>query len=235
MITLYGMTSPNVVKIIIALEELGLPYELKAVDVFKGEQFDSEFLKLNPLAKVPVIVDTEGPDGRPYTVFESGAILIYLAEKTGKLLPSERKARCDVIQWLMIQLTGVGPMFGQYVHFIRFAAQGNEYSVSRYRTQVKRLCEVLDRRFGEAEYLGGAEYTIADIATIPWLRNLKLFFGDGVAAYPKLMAWVEKLDKRPAVARAVALVEKMRATLTAFGKAAPEDLDKMFGRGRHAA
>ena len=229
------MTSPNVVKIIIALEELGLPYELKAVDVFKGEQFDAEFLKLNPLAKVPVIVDTEGPDGKSYTVFESGAILIYLAEKTGKLLPREGKARYDAMQWLMIQLTGVGPMFGQYVHFIRFAAQGNEYSVSRYRTQVKRLCEVLDRRLGEAEYLGGAEYTIADIATIPWTRDLKLFLGDGVAAYPKLMAWVEKLDKRPAVARAVALLEKMRATLTAFDKAAPENLDKMFGRGKHAA
>ncbi len=233
MITLYGMTSPNVVKVILALEELGLPYELKAVDVFAGEQFNAEFVKLNPSAKVPVIVDSDGPGGKPYTLFESGAILLYLAEKTGKLLATEPRARYDAIQWLMIQLTGVGPMFGQYVHFIRFAAEGNAYSVSRYRTQVKRICEVLDRRLGEAEYLGGSEYTIADVATLPWARNLKMLIGD-VSAYPKLMAWVEKLDKRPAVARSVAIVEKMRATLTAFDKAAPEKLDKMFGRGQHA-
>ena len=142
MITLYGMTSPNVVKIIIALEELGLPHELKTVDVFSGQQFDPAFVKLNPNAKVPVIVDSDGPGGKPYTVFELGAILLYLAEKTGKLLPTERKARYDVMQWLMVQLTGVGPMFGQYVHFIRFAPQGNDYSLSRYRTQVKRVCEV---------------------------------------------------------------------------------------------
>jgi GST-like protein len=236
MITLYGMTSPNVVKIIIALEELGLPYELKTVDVFKGEQFDKEFVKLNPFAKVPVVVDADGPGGKPYTLFESGAILLYLAEKTGKFLPSERKARYDAIQWLMIQLTGVGPMFGQYVHFMRFAAEGNAYSVSRYRTQVKRLCEELDRRLGEAAYLGGSEYTIADIATLPWARNLKILIGEpAAAAYPKLMAWVAKLEQRPAVARSIALVEKMRATLTPFDKATPEDLDKMFGRGTHAA
>jgi GST-like protein len=235
MITLYGMTSPNVVKIIIALEELELPYEVKTVDVFKGEQFDKEFVKLNPFAKVPVIIDSEGPGGKPYTLFESGAILLYLAEKTGKLLPSERQPRYDAIQWLMIQLTGVGPMFGQYVHFMRFAAQGNEYSVSRYRTQVKRLCEELDRRLGQTEYLGGSEYTIADVATFPWARNVKMLIGEAAADYPKLTAWVEKLDKRPAVARSVALVEKMRATLTSFDKATPENLDKMFGRGKHAA
>jgi GST-like protein len=234
MITLYGMTSPNVVKIIIALEELGAPYELKTVDVFKGEQFNPDFVKLNPSAKVPVIVDSEGPDGKPYTLFESGAILLYLSEKSGELLPESITARYDAIQWLMVQLTGVGPMFGQYVHFMRFAAQGNEYSLSRYRTQIKRLCEVLEARLGQVAYLGGSEYTIADIATYPWARNLKALIGDGVTAYPKLMAWVEKIDKRPAVARSIALVEKMRATLTPFDKAAPEDLDKMFGRGQHA-
>jgi GST-like protein len=235
MITLYGMTSPNVVKIIIALEELELPYQLKTVDVFKGEQFDPEFVRLNPSAKVPVIVDAEGAGGKPYTVFESGAILVYLAEKARKLLPADGAARYDAMQWLMIQLTGVGPMFGQYVHFMRFAAQGNDYSVSRYRTQVKRICEVLDKRLGEVPYLGGSEYTIADVATLPWARNLKLLIGDGVSAYPNLMAWVERLDQRPAVARAIASVEKMRATLTQFDKATPEDLDKMFGRGKHAA
>ena len=228
------MTSPNVVKIILALEELELPYELKTVDVFAGQQFDLEFVKLNPNAKVPVIVDTEGPDGKSYTVFESGAILIYLAEKTGKFLPREGKARYDAMQWLMIQLTGVGPMFGQYVHFIRFAAQGNEYSVSRYRTQVKRLCEVLDARLGAHPYLGGAEYSIADIATYPWVRNIKLLLGDSMNAYQHLTAWVATIDKRPAAARAVALVEKIRPTLTLPDKAEPEALDKLFGRGKHA-
>jgi len=234
MITLYGMTSPNVVKIIIALEELGLPYELKTVDIFNGQQFDPAFVKLNPNAKVPVIVDSDGPGGKPYTVFESGAILLYLAEKTGKFLPKEGGARYDVIQWLVVQLTGVGPMFGQFVHFFRFAPQGNEYSVSRYRTQVKRVCEVLETRLGETPYLGGAEYSIADIATFPWGRNVKMLLGEGANAYPKVLAWVDKIEKRPAVVRAVAAVEKMRETLTPFDKAKPEMLDKIFGRGQHA-
>jgi len=234
MITLYGMTSPNVVKIIIALEELGLPYEFKAVDIFTGQQFDPAFVKLNPNAKVPVIVDSDGPGGKPYTVFESGAILLYLAEKAGKFLPTERAARYDVIQWLVVQLTGVGPMFGQFVHFFRFAPQGNDYSVSRYRTQVKRVCDVLETRLGEVPYLGGAEYSIADMATFPWGRNIKMLLGDGANAYPKILAWVEKIEKRPAVASAIAKVEKMRETLTAFDKAKPEMLDKIFGRGQHA-
>ncbi|MBV9434269.1 MAG: glutathione S-transferase N-terminal domain-containing protein [Hyphomicrobiales bacterium] len=234
MITLYGMTSPNVVKIIIALEEVGLPHEFKPVDVFTGQQFDPAFVKLNPNAKVPVIVDSDGPGGKPYTVFESGAILLYLAEKTGKFLPTECKARYDVIQWLMVQLTGVGPMFGQFVHFFRFAPQGNDYSVSRYRTQVKRVCDVLEARLGEAAYLGGAEYSIADMATFPWARNLKMLFGEGANAYPKILAWVEKIEKRPAVARSIEKVEKLRATLTPFDKAKPEILDKIFGRGQHA-
>jgi GSH-dependent disulfide-bond oxidoreductase len=234
MITLYGMTSPNVVKIVIALEELQLPFELKTVDVFAGQQFDPGFVELNPNAKVPVIVDSDGPGGKPITLFESGAILIYLAEKTGKLLPTEPTARYDVLQWLMVQLTGVGPMFGQYVHFFRFASQGNDYAVSRYRTQVKRLCEVLDARLAKAAYLGGAEYSIADIATFPWARNIKNFPGAEAGAYPHLSAWVDAIDKRPAAARAVAMIEKVRATLTTPDKSAPEILDKMFGRGKHA-
>ena len=234
MITLYGMTSPNVVKVIIALEELGLPHQLKTVDVFSGQQFEADFVKLNPNAKVPVIVDSEGPGGKPYTVFESGAILLYLAEKTGKLLPTEGAARYDIIQWLMVQLTGVGPMFGQFVHFFRFAPQGNDYSVSRYRTQVKRVCEVLEGRLAAAPFLGGAEYSIADVATFPWARNLKVFLGEGANAYPKVLAWVDKIEKRPPVARALAVVKKMRETLTPFDKAKPELLDKVFGRGQHA-
>src|SRR6201996_3352191 len=165
MITLYGMGSPNVVKIYIALEELALPYTVQPVDVFTGKQFDDAFLSLNPNAKVPVIVDPDGPGGKPYTCFESGAILLYLAEKTGKLLPKDPAAKFDAIQWLMTQMSTVGPMFGQYVHFIRFAPPGNDYSRSRYATQVHRVCEVIDRRPAAVPYLGGSDYSVAGVAT----------------------------------------------------------------------
>ncbi|MCL2429436.1 MAG: glutathione S-transferase, partial [Alphaproteobacteria bacterium] len=138
MIDLYGMGSPNVVRIYVALEELGLPYQVKPVDVFTGQQFDPQFRKLNPIAKVPVIVDHEGPAGKPYTVFESAAILLYLSDKTGKLLPADKAAKFDAIQWMVQAVTTLGPMFGQYVHFMRFAPPGNDYALSRYRTQVHR-------------------------------------------------------------------------------------------------
>ncbi len=234
MIDFYAMGSPNVVKIYIALEELGLSYRVHPVDVFAGEQFKPEFVALNPNAKVPVIVDAEGPGGRPYTVFESGAILLYLAEKTGRLLPSERAAKYDAIQWLMVQMTGVGPMFGQYVHFMRFAPAGNEYALSRYRTQARTLCEALEARLGKVPYLGGAEYTIADIATFPWARNIGALLGGTAADYPSLFAWIDKIAARPAVGRALAAADEVRAKTTQFDKAASETLDRVFGRGRFA-
>src|ERR1700734_4223255 len=159
MIDLYGMGSPNVVKIFLALEELALPYKVHPVDVFTGKQFDPAFIKLNPSAKVPVIVDSEGPGGKPYTVFESGAILLYLAEKTGKLLPKDPAGRYDAIQWMLVQMTGLGPMFGQFVHFMRFAPKGNDYALSRYRTQVTRVLDVLEQRLADQPYLGGADYS----------------------------------------------------------------------------
>ncbi|HVZ06531.1 glutathione S-transferase family protein [Rhodopila sp.] len=236
MITLYGMGSPNVVKVYIALEELALPYEVKPVDVFTGKQFDAEFLKLNPNAKVPVIVDPDGPGGKPYTCFESGAILLYLADKTGKLLPADKAARFDAIQWLMTQMSTVGPMFGQFVHFMRFAPAGNDYSKSRYFTQAYRVSEVIDRRLAANAYLGGGEYGIADIATFPWLRNIPAFMGADVAAkLPNVARWVKTIDDRPAVRKALAAVDAVRARTTAFDKAQPQDLDKMFGRGQFAA
>ena len=148
MIELYGMGSPNVVKIYIALEELGLPYNVHPVDVFTGKQFDPAFLKLNPMAKVPVITDSDGPGGKPCTLFESGAILLYLAEKTGKLLPKDMAAKYEAIEWMMVQMTTLGPMFGQHVHFMRFAPKGNDYSQSRYTTQVHRVFEAMDQRLG---------------------------------------------------------------------------------------
>jgi GSH-dependent disulfide-bond oxidoreductase len=234
MIEFHAMGSPNVVKIYIALEELGLPYRVHPVDVFAGEQFKPDFLALNPSAKVPVIVDSEGPSGRPYAVFESGAILLYLAEKTSRLLPSEQAARYDAIQWLMVQLTGIGPMFGQYVHFMRFAPAGNDYALSRYRTQARTLCEVLEGRLAKVPYLGGAEYTVADIATFPWARNIGALLGGTASDYPSLFAWIAKIAARPAVGRALAAADGVRARTTQFDKAAPEILDRVFGRGQFA-
>ncbi|MBN8903605.1 MAG: glutathione S-transferase [Rhodospirillales bacterium 69-11] len=236
MITLYGMGSPNVVKVYIALEELGLPYEVKPVDVFSGQQFDAAFRKLNPLAKVPVIVDPDGPDGTPYTVFESGAILLYLAEKTGRLLPASGTGKFDAIQWLMVQMGTVGPMCGQYVHFMRFAPDGNDYARSRYATQVHRVFETIEQRLSTTPFLGGAEYGIADIATLPWARALPNILGPEVAAkYPAMTRWVETVSARPAVQAALAKVEEVRARTTPYDKAEADKLDRMFGRGAYAA
>jgi GST-like protein len=234
MIDLYAMGSPNVVKIFIALEELELPYVTHAVDIFAGEQFRPDFVRLNPNSKVPVIVDRRGPGGKPYTVFESGAILLYLAEKTGRLLPADLAARYDALQWLMVQLTGVGPMFGQFVHFTRFAPSGNDYARSRYATQISRLCQVLQARLETVPYLGGAEYSIADVATFPWMQNLDTFLPGAKREHPALAKWVETIAGRPAVTRALAAVEKVRASTTPYDKAAPEKLDQIFGRGVYA-
>ena len=231
MIDFYALTSPNVQKIFVMLEETELPYKPIYVDVWKGDQFDPAFLKLNPNGKIPVIVDHEGPGGKPYTVFESGAILMYLAEKTGKFMPRDMAARYDVIQWLMIQVTGVGPMFGQFVHFKRFAPPtGNEYSLSRYQTEVKRLYDVLEKRLGQTAYLGGADYSIADIATFPWTRQHD-FQNVKWDDHPNCRRWFEAIGARPAVKRALAKVETIPSVRE---NAKPEDVDRFFGRGRFA-
>ena len=236
MITLYGMGSPNVVKIYVALEELGLPYTVAPVDVFTGKQFDDAFLKLNPNAKVPVIVDPDGPGGKPYTIFESGAILLYLAEKTGKLLPKDPAAKFDAIQWLMTQMSTVGPMFGQYVHFLRFAPAGNDYSKSRYFTQASRVCEVIDQRLAKADYLAGSEFSVADVATFPWMKAMPNILGaEAAAKFPNIARWVKAIDERPGVKKALAEVDAVRARTTPFDKAEAATLDKLFGRGQFAA
>jgi GST-like protein len=188
MIDLYALTSPNVQKIFVMLEECGLPYKQIKVDVWAGDQFKPEFLKVNPNAKVPAIVDHDGPGGKPFTVFESGAILLYLAEKTGKFLPADRREKYEAIQWLMVQLTGVGPAFGQTVHFKMMAPPGNDYSVSRYTTEMKRLYALLEKRLGETPYLGGMDYSIADIATFPLTRTHDNF-GVKWADNPNLERW----------------------------------------------
>jgi GST-like protein len=230
MIDLYALTSPNVQKVFVMLEEVELPYRVMPVDVWKGEQFKPEFLKLNPNAKIPVIVDHEGPGGKPYTCFESGAILMYLADKAGKLLPKDMAARYDVIQWLMIQMSGIGPASGQLVHFKRFAPSGNDYSLSRYQTEVKRLYEVMEKRLGASAFLGGADYSIADVATFPWTRNHD-FLGAKWDDHPNCARWFNAVAERPAVKRALAKVDGIQS---ARDSAKPEDLDRFFGRGRYA-
>ncbi|HTQ34671.1 MAG TPA: glutathione S-transferase N-terminal domain-containing protein [Stellaceae bacterium] len=236
MIDLYAMGSPNVVKIYVALEEMGLPYTVHPIDVFNEAQFSLEFLKLNPNAKVPVIVDSDGPGGKRYAVFESGAILQYLADKTGKFLAKDGAARYDALQWMMVQMTTIGPMWGQFVHFMRFAPAGNQYSLDRYRTQVIKTLDVVEGRLGEAAYLGGADYSIADIAAFPWLRVTGLLLGKEVEAkYPKTTAWVAGIAARPAVVKALAAVDDVRRKTTQFDKAGEAQKDRLFGRGAYNA
>lgn len=230
MIDLYALTSPNVQKIFIALEELGLPYNTKLVDVWKGEHYTPEFTRLNPNQKIPLIVDHDGPGGKPYTVIESGAILMYLAEKAGKLMPTDTAQRYDVIQWLMLQMSTLGPMCGQNVHFSRFNPTGNEYSVSRYRTEVNRLFDLYDNRLADRAWVAADEYTIADIAAFPWLRNYE-FLGLSLASRPHLAKWVETISARPAVKRAMEIVAGIKSVR---GTASDDAKDRLWGRGKYA-
>jgi GST-like protein len=231
MIDLYGLTSPNVQKIFIMLEETGLPYNFKPVDVWASEQFSEEFGRLNPNRKIPVIVDHDGPAGKPYTVFESGAILMYLADKTGKFLSKDTAKRYDTIQWLMIQLTGVGPAFGNFTHFNLFAQkQGNEYAFARFKTEMLRLYDVLDRRLGQTKYLGGDDYSIADIATYPWTRQHQAQ-GAKVEQLPNFKRWFDEINTRPAVKKAndfVLTIKSNRET------ASDDQKDRFFNRGKYA-
>jgi GST-like protein len=230
MIDLYALTSPNVQKIYIMLEECGLAYKEHFIDVWKGEQYQPDFIKINPNSKIPAIVDHDGPGGKPLTVIESGAILLYLAEKTGKFLPKDPARKYEVLQWLMIQLTGVGPMFGQWTHFKLFAPKGSDYAMARYNSELKRLYEVLERRLATAPYLGGAEYSIADIATFPWTRNHD---AQGVKwdDHPNLSRWFNAINERPAAKAALAkigVIKSNRETATEDQK------DRFFNRGRYA-
>lgn len=200
MIDLYTFPTPNGRKVSIALEELGLPYTAKSVDITKGEQFKPEFLAINPNNKIPAIVDSEGPDGRPITVFESGAILMYLAEKTGRLLPSSLRGKTEVTQWLMFQMGGVGPMFGQFNHFHRFLSTRIPYAVERYTQESKRLIGVLDGQLGKGDYVAGA-YSIADIALYPWVRGTRDYAPDLFHGARNVPQWLERVGSRPAVQR----------------------------------
>jgi GST-like protein len=200
MIDLYTWATPNGHKVSIVLEELRLDYRVVPVDIGNDEQFAPDFVAINPNAKIPAIVDHGDPDGGPFAVFESGAILIYLAEKSGQLLPADRRGRSQVIQWLMFQVGGLGPMLGQAQHFRRFAPQPLPYAIERYTLEAKRLYDVLERRLGASEFLGGDSYSIADIAAYPWVGRAE-WQGVPLTDYPQVRRWLETIGRRPAVQR----------------------------------
>ncbi|MFN3984898.1 MAG: glutathione S-transferase family protein [Rhodocyclaceae bacterium] len=200
MITLYTWRTPNGRKVSITLEELGLAYEVKPVDISRDEQFAPAFLALNPNNKIPVLVDDEGPDGKPITLIESGAILLYLAGKTGKLLPTDLRARLEAVQWLMVQMGSVGPMLGQAHHFLRFAPEVIPYAIERYSKEAARIYGVLDTRLAGRAWLAGDEYSIADIATYPWIARHD-WQGMDLKRFPAVRDWYERIGARPAVQR----------------------------------
>jgi GST-like protein len=212
MIEVYSWPTPNGHKIHIMLEECGLAYRAHPINIGTGEQFKPEFLAISPNNKIPAIVDPDGPEGKPISLFESGAILLYLASKTGKLLPESVTGRFEVLEWLMFQMGGVGPMLGQAHHFRIYAPEKIEYAVNRYTNEAKRLYGVMDKRLAKSKYIGGAEYSIADIAIFPWLRSWK---NQGIdwADYPHLKGWFDEIAARPAVQRGVAVLADLRKPL----------------------
>lgn len=196
MIELYGGPTPNARKIAIALLEMDLEWHLTPIDILAGDQLTPAFLALNPNNKTPVIVDDDGPGGGKFTLWETGAILLYLAEKTGKFLPSEPAERAICWQWLMFQMSGIGPMFGQEAHFTHYAKERHDYPIARYSREVDRLMRVLDGRLGAAVWLAGDHYSIADMATLPYLRRQLL---EKPARYPNVERWAAAMLARPAV------------------------------------
>ena len=197
MIDLYFWPTPNGWKITIMLEELGLPYKVIPVEIGKGDQFKPEFLAISPNNKMPAIVDPDGPDGEPISIFESGAIMIYLAEKTGKLMPADPRGRIRVLEWLMFQMGTVGPMLGQAHHFRNYAPEQIDYAVNRYTREASRIYQVIDTRLADNAYLAGDEYSIADIAVWPWLLPHRQ--GQDLADLPNLKRWRDNVKNRPAV------------------------------------
>jgi GSH-dependent disulfide-bond oxidoreductase len=205
MIDLYYWPTPNGHKITIFLEETGLEYKVVPINIRKGEQFAPEFLKISPNNRMPAIVDSDGPGGKPFSLFESGAILLYLAEKTGKLMPSETRARYRVIEWLMFQMANVGPMLGQAGHFRNAAPEKIPYAIERYTNESRRLFNVLDKRLAEASYVAG-DYSIADIATYPWVVAALKAQPEQLDTRPNLKRWIDAISARPAVQKGMAVM-----------------------------
>ncbi len=212
MIDVYSTATPNGHKVHIMLEECGLPYRVHHINIGEGDQFKPGFLAISPNNKIPAIVDADGPDGKPMSLFESGAILVYLASKAGKLLGKTDRDKFVTLQWLMFQMGGVGPMLGQAHHFRIYAPEQIEYAINRYTNEAKRLYGVIDKQLSKNAYLAGDEYTIADIATFPWLRSWK---NQGIdwADYPHAKRWFDEIAERPAVKRGVEVLANLRKPL----------------------
>ena len=213
MIEVYSWATPNGHKVHIMLEECGLPYRAHAVDIGAGDQFKPEFLAISPNNKIPAIVDPQGPDGAPISLFESGAILMYLAGKTGRFMPANTRGRYEMLEWLLFQMGGVGPMLGQAHHFRIYAPEKIEYAVNRYTNEAKRLYGVMDKRLAKRKYMAGDDYTIADIAIFPWLRSWK---NQGIDwnDHPHLKGWFDEMGARPAVQRGVEVLAGLRKPIT---------------------
>lgn len=213
MIEVYSWPTPNGHKVHIMLEECGLPYQAIPVNIGAGDQFKPDFLKISPNNKIPALVDPDGPDGKPISLFESGAILLYLAAKTGKFLPRTDRAKYEVLQWLMFQMGGLGPMLGQAHHFRIYAPEKIEYAIQRYTNEAKRLYGVLNQQLAKHKYIAGNQYTIADIAIFPWLRSWQ---NQGIdwADYPHLKKWFDTVALRPAVKRGVEVLAGLRKPIT---------------------
>lgn len=210
MIDLYSWTTPNGDKIHIMLEETGLAYRALPINIGAGEQHRDTYRRVNPNGKIPALVDHDGPGGKEVVVFESGAILVYLAEKSGKFLPQDTQGRFEALQWVMFQMSGIGPMFGQLFHFKNAAPEQITYAIERYDNEVRRLLGVLERQLASREYLAG-EYSIADMASYPWVRVYKAF-GISEADFPNVQKWVDRVAARPAVQRGMGVLRDHKAT-----------------------
>jgi len=227
MIEVFSWPTPNGHKVHIMLEECKLPYTVKAVNIGTGDQFDPAFLKISPNNKIPAMVDSDGPDGKPIALFESGAILLYLASKTGKFLPKSDRQKFEVLQWLMFQMGGVGPMLGQAHHFRMYAPEKLPYAVDRYTNEAKRLYGVMDTQLAGRKFIAGNSYSIADIAIFPWLRSWQ---NQGIdwADFPHLKDWFDRIAARPAVQRGVKVLADLRKPITD-----DKSRDILFGATQH--
>ena len=212
MIDVYSTATPNGHKVHIMLEECGLPYRVHHIDIGAGDQFKPDFLAISPNNKIPAIVDAEGPDGKPISLFESGAILIYLASKSDKLLGTDDREKFTTLQWLMFQMGSIGPMLGQAHHFRIYAPEKIEYAINRYTNEAKRLYGVLEKQLSKTSYLAGSTYTIADIAVFPWLRSSQ---NQGIdwTDFPHVKRWFDEIAERPAVMRGVEVLANLRKPL----------------------
>ena len=231
MMKVYSWPTPNAHKVHVMLEEcgmrLGRDWEAVAVDIGAGEQFEAAFLAISPNNKIPALVDSNGPDGKTIALFESGAILLYLAAKTGKFLPKSDRLKFQTLQWLMFQMGGVGPMIGQTHHFRQYAPEKIEYAIARYSNETKRLYGVMDKQLSGSRFIACNQYTIADIAIYPWLRN---WANHGIewADYPHLKKWFDRIDVRPAVQRGIKVLAKLRSPVMSA-----KEREVLFGSTQH--